>query len=73
MICHILNCEGWERRNTEGDIDLEFCDQHITHINNRFEKPLKNAGFETADVIEECHDLISYGIAFLNCPSTNYL
>ena len=31
-ICHILNCEGWERRNAEGDIDLEFCDQHITHI-----------------------------------------
>ena len=30
-ICGILNCEGWERRNAEGDIDLEFCDQHITH------------------------------------------
>ena len=25
-ICHILNCEGWERPNAEGDIDLEFCD-----------------------------------------------
>ena len=45
----------------------------MTHINNRFEKPLKNAGFETADVIEEWHDLISYAIAFLNCSSTNYL
>ena len=73
VICHMLNCEGWEQYNAEGDIDLEFCDQHITHIIDRFEKPLKNAGFETADVIEEWHDLISYAIAFLNCSSTNYL
>ena len=29
--------------NAKGDIDLEFCDQHITYI-NRFEKPLKNTG-----------------------------
>ena len=43
------------------------------HISGRFEKPLKNAGFETAAVIEEWHDLISYTIAFLNCSSTNYL
>ena len=49
-ICHILNCEGWERRNAKGDI---FCDQHITYIIGRFEKLLKNAGFETVDVIEE--------------------
>ena len=62
-----------EWRNAEGDIDFEFCDQHIPHIIDRFEKPLKNAGFETADVIEEWHDLISYAIAFLNCSSTNYL
>ena len=65
-----LRREGWQRRNAEGDIDLEFCDQHITHIIDRFEKPLKNAGFESADVIEEWHDLISYTIAFLNCSST---
>ena len=52
---------------------MEFCDQHVTHIINRFEKPLKNAEFETADVIEEWHDLISYAIAFLNRSSTNYL
>ena len=43
------------------------------HIINGFEKPLKNAGFETADVIEEWHDLFSYAITFLNCSSTNYL
>ena len=52
---------------------MEFCDQHITHILKIFEKPLKNAGFQTADVIEEWHDLISYVIAFLNCSSKNYL
>ena len=72
-IFHILNCEGYEPCNAEEDINLELCDQHITHIINRFEKPLKNPGFETADVIEEWHDLISYAIAFLNCSSTNYL
>ena len=71
-ICHILNCEGQEPCNAEEDINLELCDQHITHIINRFEKPLKNAGFKTADVIEEWHYLISYAIAFLNCSSTNY-
>ena len=47
VICHILNCEGWEQHNPEGDTDLEFCDQHITHIIDRFEKPLKNAAFAT--------------------------
>ena len=52
---------------------MEFCDQHVTHIINGFEKPLKNAGFETADVIEEWHDLISCAITFLNCSSTHYL
>ena len=72
-ICHILNCEGWDRGHAEGDIDLEFNGQHITHNIDRFEKPLKNSGFETADVIEEWHDLIFCAIAFLNCSSTNYL
>ena len=43
-ICQILNCKGWEERNAKGDIDLEFCGQHITYIMNRFEKPLKNTG-----------------------------
>ena len=52
---------------------MEFNDQHITHIIDRFEKPLQNSGFETADVIEEWHDLISCAIAFLDCSSTNYL
>ena len=61
-ICHILNCEGWERCNAQGDI--EFCDQLITHIIDRFVKPLRNTGFERAEAIEEWHDLISYAIAF---------
>ena len=43
------------------------------HIIDRFENPLKNARFETADVIEEWHGVISYAITFLNCSSTNYL
>ena len=37
VICHKLNCEGWERGNAEGDIDLQFCDKRIMHIINRFE------------------------------------
>ena len=36
VICHILNCQGWEQRNAEGNIDLEFCDQYIMHIIDRF-------------------------------------
>ena len=43
---------------------MEFCDQHITHIIDRFEKPLKYAGFETKNVIEEWCGLISYTITF---------
>ena len=73
VICHILNCGGWDQRNGKGDIDFKFCDQSITHIIDQSEKHLKNAGFETADVIEEWHDFISYAAAFLSCSSTNYL
>ena len=68
-----MYCEGWGWCNVEADIDLEFCDQHITHIIDRFEKPLKNAGFETTYVIEEWCGLISYTITFWNCLSANYL
>ena len=46
---------------------LEFCDQHITCIIDRFKEPLKNAGFETIDVIQEWNNLIAYTILFLNC------
>lgn len=44
----------WQH-NAEGDIDLVFCDLHIMHIIDRFEKTLKNTVFETADVTEEWH------------------
>ena len=46
-IFHILSYESWEQRNAKGDIDLEFCDQHLIHIINRLEKLFKNAEFET--------------------------
>ena len=30
-ICHKLNCEGWERGNAKGDIDLQFCDKYYAY------------------------------------------
>ena len=50
----------WQH-NAEGDIDLVFCDLHIMHIIDRFEKTLKNTVFETADVTKNG---IKLGIIF---------
>ena len=33
----ILNTEGWERKTADGDNDIEFADEDITHLYNHFE------------------------------------
>ena len=58
--------------NEESIQDLEFADEHILTFAQRFEQPLRAAGFSCteAEILEEWHDLLSYTLQFLS-PSAN--
>ena len=41
----ILNTEGWEKHNDEGNEDDEFADKCVSELFDQFKDPLNNAGF----------------------------
>ena len=75
-ISQILNCEGWERyqiNDGQKIEDLEFADEHISSLYNRFLVPLQNSGMTCTEsnLHDEWHDLVAYTLSYLN-PSTNH-
>ena len=44
MAATVLNCEGWERRNENGEEDLEFAEDCVTELYDHFKEPLSKAG-----------------------------
>ena len=71
----ILNTEGSERKTADGDNDIEFFDEDITHLYNNFEVPLHNASLACSlhDTLEEWHNLIEYTNSYLNPTTLPYL
>ena len=73
-VSEVLYCEGWTRNNKDG-VDLEFADDHIISLKDRFEIPLGNAGLQCSEVelLDEWHDLLQYTQQFLSPINTAYL
>ena len=65
----ILNCEGWS------DKDEEFADEHIVHLCEHFEEPLKNAGTDTSIpvIMEQWHLLLEFAKEFLTLTGVSYV
>lgn len=43
MAATVLNCEGWERRNENGEEDLEFANDCVAELYDHFKEPLSKA------------------------------
>ena len=73
--CTVLNTEGWERMDEEGEKDLLFADECVTELYSHFQKPLSNAGLDgsLSDLLEQWHSVIEYTTRYLSPSTTPYL
>lgn len=46
MATTVLNCEGWERKNEDGEEDDGFADDSVTELFQHFQEPLLKAGLD---------------------------
>ena len=58
MTADVLNCEGWERKNEDGEEDLD----NVAELFNHFRKPLLKAGLDgsVVELLQQWHDLVTY-------------
>ena len=75
LACTVLNTEGWERMDEEGEKDLLFADECVTELYSHFQKPLSNAGLDgsLSDLLEQWHSVIEYTTRYLSPSTTPYL
>ena len=75
MAATILNCKGWERKNENGEEDVEFADNYVAVLFNHFCEPLLKAGLDVAlnSLLEQWHDLVAYATRYLDPSRTHYL
>ena len=75
MAATILNCEGWERKNENGEEDVEFADNYVAALFDHFREPLLKAGLDVAlnSLLEQWHDLVAYATRYLDPSRTHYL
>ena len=57
----ILNTERWLKKCLDGSGGIEFADNEVLELYNRFLEPLKIAGFDCTetDLLDEWHKLVS--------------
>ena len=57
----ILNTERWLKKRLDGSDGIEFADNEVLELYNRFVEPLKIAGFDCTetDLLDEWHKLVS--------------
>ena len=75
MAATVLNCEGWERRNENGEEDLEFADDCVAELYDHFKEPLSKAGLNGSlgDLLDQWHHLLDYTKRYLEPSKTPYL
>lgn len=73
MAATILNCEGWERNNENGE-DVEFADNYVAALFDHFREPLLKAGLDVAlnNLLEQWHGLMAYATRYLDPSRTHY-
>ena len=75
MATTVLNCEGWERKNEDGEEDDGFADDSVTELFQHFQEPLLKAGLDGSlnSLLEQWHDLVAYTERYLDPSRTPYL
>ena len=75
MAATILNCKGWERKNENGEEDVEFADNYVAVLFNHLCEPLLKAGLDVAlnSLLEQWHDLVAYATQYLDPSRMHYL
>lgn len=75
MAATILNCEGWERKNENGEEDEEFADNYVAALFDHLREPLLKAGLDVTlnSLLEQWHDLVAYATRYLDPSRTHYL
>ncbi|CAB4031533.1 zinc finger 862-like [Paramuricea clavata] len=73
--CTVLNTEGWERMDEEGEKDPLFADECVTELYSHCQNPLSNAGLDgsLSDLLERWHSVIEYTTHYLSPSTTPYL
>ena len=73
-VCDILNTECWLRFDDCKEEDLEFADDGVINMFERFQTPLKKAGLNCneAELLQQWHDLIDYANKNLSATNINY-
>ena len=73
-VCDILNTECWLRFDDCKEEDLEFADDGVINMFERFQTPLKKAGLNCneAELLQQWHDLIDYANKNLSATNVNY-
>ena len=68
-VCDILNTECWLRFDDCKEEDLEFADDGVINMFERFQTPLKKAGLNCneAELLQQWHDLIDYANKNFKC------
>jgi len=71
----VLNTEGWERSDENGEEDVTFADNCLTELYDHFKVPLLNAGADGSlhDLLEQWHSLLDYSKRYLNPSRSPYL
>ena len=71
----VLNTEGWERSDENGEEDVTFADNCLTELYDHFKVPLLNAGADGSlhDLLEQWHSLLDYSKRDLNPSRSPYL
>ena len=75
MAATVLNCEGWEKRDDNGDDDVEFADGCVAELYEHFKEPLSQAGLNGSlgELLDQWHHLIEYTKQYLEPSKTPYL
>ena len=75
MAATVLNCKGWERRNENGEEDLEFADDCVAELYDHSKEPLSKAGLNGSlgELLDQWHHLLAYTKQYLEPSKTPYL
>lgn len=72
MAATMLNCEGWEKRDDNGEDDVEFADGCVAELYKHFKEPLSKAGLNgpLGELLDQWHHLIEYTKQYLQPSKT---
>lgn len=70
-----LNCERWEKRDDNGEHDVDVANARVAELYEHFKEPLWKAGLNGSlgELLDQWHHLIEYTKQYLEPSKTQYL